>query len=43
MSTHYQISTSIYEEPLYKRACYYALLFLIGYLPGLLTGFLLWG
>jgi hypothetical protein len=43
MFTHYDAYPGIgYEEPLYKRAIYYLMLFLIGFLPGLLTGYLIW-
>lgn len=40
--THYEISTNIYDEPLYKRVIYYIFLFLLGFVPGLLTGYLIW-
>ncbi len=42
MQTSYEFSGSHYEEPVYKRLTYYGLLFLIGFVPGLVTGYILW-
>ncbi len=42
MYTHYEFSTHVDDEPLYKRVVYYLMLFLIGFIPGLLTGYLIW-
>ena len=43
MYTHYDAYQGAdYEEPLYKRAIYYLLLFLFGFIPGLVTGYLIW-
>lgn len=41
MHTHYEFSAHVYDEPLYKRILYYVLLFMIGFVPGLLTGYLI--
>lgn len=30
------------DDPLYKRVIYYGSIFLIGFLPGLITGYVLW-
>lgn len=42
MSTPYEIAANGYEEPLYKRVIYYIFLFLLGFIPGLITGYLIW-
>ena len=34
--------TSDYEDPLYKRIVYYFMLFMVGFVPGLVTGYLVW-
>ncbi len=41
MHTHYEFPAQAYDEPLYKRVIYYLLLFMIGFLPGLVTGYLI--
>ncbi|GJL81287.1 MAG: hypothetical protein DHS20C01_09210 [marine bacterium B5-7] len=42
MHQHYEFYTSEYQDPLYKRVVYYLALFMVGFIPGLLTGYLIW-
>lgn len=30
------------DDPLYKRVIYYSVIFMIGFLPGLITGYIVW-
>lgn len=42
MYSTYDINHEYAEDPFYKRAAYYLVLFMIGFLPGLITGYVLW-
>lgn len=42
MYSTYDLHGEYGEDPLYKRATYYIALFMIGFLPGIITGYLIW-